>query len=192
MQGSIPACTKTNLSMKNTRIGRGKRERKGKNKFLEKKRRKEREKLRYVFMLVHLRKKKKSASTFSNVHVKRWAGVTVTCILKLEYIQTQYISFADSFSAGTFIRKRWAKSSEISHLSKNIGEYKSTENLKGGRNSVSKWIRLCKTEWRLYKFLIKKGKKKYFPLRVLNMVSNCNTFIWSIMGTSNFKFPISY
>lgn len=48
MQDLIPATTKTNLSMKNTRTEKGKRERKEKNKSLEKKRRKEREKLRYV------------------------------------------------------------------------------------------------------------------------------------------------
>lgn len=57
MQDLIPASTKTNLSMKNTRTGKGKKERKEKNKFLVKKRRKEREKLRYVFMLLHFSKK---------------------------------------------------------------------------------------------------------------------------------------
>lgn len=59
MQDLIPACTMTNLNMKNTRTEKGKSERKEKNKFLEKKRRKEREKLRYILMLVHFRKKKK-------------------------------------------------------------------------------------------------------------------------------------
>lgn len=54
----IPACMKTNLNMKNTRTEKGKRERKEKNKFLEKKRRKEGEKSRYEFMPVHTRKRK--------------------------------------------------------------------------------------------------------------------------------------
>lgn len=57
MQDLIPASTKTNLNMKNTRTEKGKRERKEKNKFLAKKRRKEGEKLRYVFMLLHCSKK---------------------------------------------------------------------------------------------------------------------------------------
>lgn len=86
MQDLIPASTKTNLSMKNTRTEKGKRGRKEKNKFLVKKRRKEREKLRYVFMSLHFSKKK--VLTFSRFHIERSADMTVTCILKLEYIQT--------------------------------------------------------------------------------------------------------
>lgn len=57
MRDLIPASTKTNLNMKNTRTEKGKRERKERSKFLAKKRKKEREKLRYVFVLLHFSRK---------------------------------------------------------------------------------------------------------------------------------------
>lgn len=49
-QGLIQAYTMTNPSTRSTKTENGKRGRKERNKFLEKKRRKEREKLRYAYL----------------------------------------------------------------------------------------------------------------------------------------------